>query len=172
MDFDKPEEDDDIAQLKDELEKLRYEKELGWVDTNQNKNSAEKEILNQEIARLNEKNKRLTHQIEDFKKKEADWNSKDDKYQTICKNFKKTIAELKKEIDSLKSREATNKSFEALFSEQNKLKKEYEEQIKVLYSIINDLVEENQSLRDDRGKKRNYLVDFLDGGMKMFEEVA
>ncbi len=173
LDFKKPEEEEYIMQLESEIEKLRAEKELGWVDSEaNNKSLIDKEVLNQEIARLNEKIKRVTNQLEDYKKKEEDWNQRESKYQTTCKNFKKTIAELKKELDAIKGNQAANKNFEALFADSQKLKKEYEEEVKILYSLISDLDLENQALREDRGRKRNFMVDFLDSGMKLFEEVA
>lgn len=173
LEFKKPEEEEYIMQLESEIEKLRAEKDLGWIDNDANaKGAIDKEVLNQEIARLNEKIKRVTNQLEEYKKKEEEWNSKENKYQTTCKNFKKTIAELKKELDAVKSNQAANKNFEALFADSQKLKKEYEEEVKILYSLVSDYEMENQALREDRGRKRNFVVDFLDSGMKLFEEVA
>lgn len=173
LDFKKPDEEDYIMQLESELEKLKSEKELAWVDHDaSNKSQIDKEVLNQEIARLNEKVKRLSNQLEEFKKKEVQWNSDEERYKTVCKNFKKTIAELKKELDNIKSSQATNKTFEALFADHNKLKKENEEEVKTLFSLITDMTLENQFLKEDRGGKRNYMVDFLDSGMKLFDNFA
>lgn len=157
-------------QLESDLEKLRAEKELGWVESDTNsKMNQEKEMMNQEITRLLEKLKRTAHKLEDLQKKEAEWNDRENKYQVTCKNFKKTIAEQKKEIDSVKNVTKTAKSFESMFSEHTKLKKTYEDTVKLLYSMVDDLTLENQILREDRSKNRNFSIDTIEASMKMFD---
>lgn len=158
-------------QLESELEKLKVEKDLGWVesDTN-NKNYQEKEILNQEIQRLADKLKKTNHKLEELHKKEIEWNERENKYQVTCKNFKKTIAEQKKELDNAKSAPAkSTKSFETMFADHTKLKKTYEETIKLLYSIVEELTLENQVFRQERSKNRNFAIDTIEASMKLFE---
>lgn len=157
-------------QLESELEKLKAEKELGWVDNDTNtKMNIDKEMLNQEIARLNEKVKRTNNKLEELKKKEAEWTEKENKYQTTCKNFKKTITEMKKEQDNSKNVTKATKSFENMFSDHAKLKSTYEETIRLLYSLIHELTLENQILREDRSRNRNFNVDAIEASMKLFD---
>lgn len=170
LDFKKPDDEEYIMQLESELEKLKAEKELGWVDgETSTKNNLEKEILNQEIARLNEKVKKQNIKVEDFKKKEAEWNEREAKYQATCKNFKKTISDMKKDADNAKKTVTDTKSFEKLFSEHSGLKKSQQEEIAVLYALCQELQMENVLLREDRSKARSISVNLLESSMKMFE---
>lgn len=159
-------------QLESELEKLKAEKNLGWVesDTN-NKNYQEKEILNQEIQRMADKLKKTTNKMEEMHKKEIEWNERENKYQVTCKNFKKTIADQKKELDNVKSAPKSSKTFETMFSDHNKLKKTYDDNEKVLYTMVEELTLENMVLRDDRSSNRNFAVDNIEGVMKYFGDI-
>lgn len=173
LNFDKPEDENYLQSIEDELNKLRAEKALGWPgQTNLNKDDDQKELLNQEINRLNQKLKGAYKELEEYKKKEAEWNQKEAKYKTTCVNFKKTIGELKKELDNALANKEAAKNFEKLFGESQKVRKEFEEEVKVLYSIVGELTEENQILREDRGARRNKMVDYLEYNMKLFEERA
>lgn len=156
--------------LESEVEKLKAEKALGWLESDTNsKNILDKEILNQEIARLNEKLKKANARVEEMKKKEDDWNQREGKYQTTCKNFKKTIAELKKDADNTKKNTSDAKSFEKLFTDHNQLKKSHQEEVQLLYSLLGDLNLENQMLKETRSKNKNFSVDYLESTMHMFE---
>lgn len=162
-------EEDRVLELEKEIQRLKAEKSVGWVDPEfMNKTSMEKEILNQEIARLGEKSKRLNNQVEDFKKKQTDWEVREGKYNIACKNFKKTITELKKELDSVKAIKETAKTFETFFTESSKLKKDFEEEKKVLYEMVNDLTLENQKLREDRLNMKNNRVTATLATMELF----
>ena len=173
LNFDKPEDEGYILQLESENAKLKAEKELGWTDQdNQGKNEAQVDLLNKEINRLNQKLKTAMKDIEDFKTKEADWTAKEAKYKAICNTFKGTIADLKKKIESNATNKEREKDFEKLFGEAKQVRKEYEEEVKVLYSLINDLNTENIILREDRGARRNKMVDYLESSIKLFEERA
>ena len=169
LDFMRPNDEEYIMQLESELEKLKVEKELGWVDNDTStKNTLDREMLNQEIARLGEKVKRQNHKMEEYKKKETDWNDRESKYQTTCKNFKKTIAEQKKELDLAKSSTKVSKSFETMFADHTKLKKTYEETINLFHGMVTELTLENRILREEQLKKKNFNVDFIESTMAMF----
>jgi len=144
-----------IRNLEIEVQQLRIEKENGFGNgENANQLSIDKEMLGQEIARLNEKIKRTQHQLEDLKKKEADWIVTEGRYSTTCKNFKKTIADLKKEIEQVKA-EKKNTTFDSLFTETNKLKKEYEQESKILYELYTECFLENAQLRASKRSREN-----------------
>ena len=66
--FKNPEEEDRLSQLESELQKLKAEKELGWMDQeSQMKLNLEKELLTQELTQLKEKIKRLTKELDSFR---------------------------------------------------------------------------------------------------------
>lgn len=156
--------------LEAELEKLKAEKELSWVDSGkQSKLELEKDVLSQEVARLNEKVRRLTFQVEDSKKKEEEWNSKDSKYQATFKNLKKTIADLKKDADMAASSKQKVKSVEEMYTESSKLRKEYEEDIKLLYTMLQEQVAANLLLKDDRKTKRYLNVESITSSLSIFQ---
>lgn len=170
LDFERPNDEEYVMRIESELEKLKAEKDLGWVENDTNsKNIHDKEILNQEIARLNEKLKKSNVKLDDFKKKESDWTQRENKYQTTCKNFKKTISELKKDADNTKKNTSDAKSFEKLFTDHNNLKKSHQEEVQLLYSLVGDLNLENQMLKETRSRNKNFTVDYLESTMKMFD---
>ena len=171
VEFKKSDEDERIMQLELEVEKLKAEKELGWIDMEaQSKNNLDKELLTQEATRLIEKVKRLNKEIEDFKRKEEEWNVKDGKYNTACKNFKKTITELKKELDSMKSAKESTKTLESFYSNNQEHKKQSKEEQEILYSIMSELIIKNKNLTQEKLRSKNRNVELLESSSSMFEK--
>lgn len=127
-------------------------------------------MLNQEIARLTEKNKKLGGQIEEIKKDKQEWQEKEGKYKKVVENFKSTIAELSKKVANAESNKQILQTFEDLLQTQRESTTTYKAELEVLTSVCNDLTVENQLLKEERLRRRNQPAAYLLSSLRMFEE--
>ena len=127
-------------------------------------------MLNQEIARLTEKNKKLIGQQDELKKDKQDWQEKEGKYKKVVENFKSTIAELSKKVSNAESNKQILQTFEDLLQTQRESAHTYKTELDVLSALCNELTVENLLLKEERMRKRNLPAVCLLGSLRMFEE--
>jgi len=171
--FKNPEEEDRLSQLESELQKLKAEKELGWMDQeSQMKLNLEKELLTQELTQLKEKIKRLTKELDSFRKKEEDWVLKEGKLNSTCKLLKKTNTEINKELANIKAAKDSSKSLEALFSSPKEAKKQHQDEIAILYSLLVETQLKYNGLVQEKLTSKNSKLSFLETSTSLFESFS
>lgn len=144
---------------------------MGWVDSGSLlKKNQENGVLNQEIARLTEKNKKLGGQIEEIKKDKQDWLEKEGKYKKVVENFKSTIAELSKKVANAESNKQILQTFEDLLQTQRESSSTCKAELAILADVCNELTVENQLLKEERLRRRNQPASYLLSSLRMFEE--
>lgn len=168
-----PEEEDRLSQLESELQKLKAEKELGWMDQeSQMKIKLEKELLTQELTQLKEKVKRLTKELDSFRKKEEEWVLKEGKLNSTCKLLKKTNTEINKELTNIKAAKDSTKTLEALFSSPKEAKKQHQDEINMLYSLLVETQLKYNGLLQEKLSSKNSKLSFLETSSSMFESFS
>ena len=171
--FKKPEEEDRLSQLESEVQKLKAEKDLGWMDQeSQMKLNLEKELLTQELTQVKEKIKRLAKELDSFRKKEEEWVLKEGKLNSTCKLLKKTNTEINKELTNIKAAKDSSKTLEALFSSPKEAKKQHQDEINVLYSLLVETQLKYNGLLQEKLTSKNSKLAFLETSTSMFESFS